>query len=197
VWARRAGPSGERASPKQFEEMKRLLDEQHGEPPETLPVEPAQRSRSPSDLLRPDGVAEIAAWIVVGFFIIYALLILGAFIFGLIVEGSRTVVGTGAAIHSDHLATASSEGRGASQAPTSVQGPDCRVNLAGFERLTPGMSHATVAGLLGCPGRETARSEHLGFSTAMYAWGGEGERALMSVLFQNDALTQKTQFGLK
>jgi hypothetical protein len=31
----------------------------------------------------------------------------------------------------------------------------------------------------------------------LYAWDGEGERALMSVLFQNDALVQKTQFGLK
>ena len=95
------------------------------------------------------------------------------------------------------IATASSGGHGASQTPTSVQGPHCRVNLSGFERLTPGMSHATVAGLLGCPGREISRSEHMGFSTAMYAWDGEGERALMSVLFQNDALAQKNQFGLK
>jgi len=42
-----------------------------------------------------------------------------------------------------------------------------------------------------------SRSEHRGFSTAMYAWDGEGERALMSVLFQNDALAQKKEFGLK
>ncbi len=95
------------------------------------------------------------------------------------------------------VATASSGGYGASQTPTSVQGPDCRVNLSGFEQPTPGMSHATVAGLLGCPGQETARSEHMGFSTAMYSWDGAGERALMSVLFQNDALAQKNQFGLK
>ena len=106
-------------------------------------------------------------------------------------------VGAGTDSQLDNLATASSGERGASQAPTPVQGPNCRVNLSGFERLTPGMSHATVAGLLGCPGREMSRSEHMGFSTAMYAWDGEGERALMSVLFQNDALTQKNQFGLK
>jgi len=42
-----------------------------------------------------------------------------------------------------------------------------------------------------------ARSEHLGFSTVMYSSDGEGERAILSVLFQNDALTQKNQFGLK
>jgi hypothetical protein len=95
------------------------------------------------------------------------------------------------------IATASGGERGASQAPTSVQGQDCRVNLSGFERLTPGMSYVNAAGLLGCPGREMSHSEHMGFSTAMYAWDGEGERALMSVLFQNDALAQKTQFGLK
>ena len=95
------------------------------------------------------------------------------------------------------IATASSVERNASQAPAPVQGPDCRVSLAGFERLTPGMSHAAVAGLLGCPGHEISRSEHMGFSTAMYAWDGEGERAILSVLFQNDALAQKNQFGLK
>jgi len=177
--------------------MKRLLDEQHGEPRETPPAVPVQRSRSLSDLPLPDRIAEIATWIVVGFFIIYAILILGAFIFGLIVEGSRAVVGPGWDGRSDKLTTASHGSSGASQAPTPVQGPDCRVNLSGFERLTPGMSHATVAGLLGCPGREMSRSEHMGFSTAMYAWDGEGERALMSVLFQNDALAQKNQFGLK
>jgi hypothetical protein len=95
------------------------------------------------------------------------------------------------------IATASSGERSPSQAPVPAQGQDCRVNLSGFERLTPGMSYVNAAGLLGCPGREMSRSEHMGFSTAMYAWDGEGERALMSVLFQNDALAQKTQFGLK
>src|SRR3954463_16048130 len=38
------------------------------------------------------------------------------------------------------VATASSGERNASQAPAPVQGPDCRVSLARFERLTPGMS---------------------------------------------------------
>ena len=197
MWVRRGGLSGERAGPKQFEEMKRLLDEQHGEPRETPPTGPVQQSRSLSDLPLPDRLVEIAAWIVVGFFILYAVLILGAFIFGLIVESSRTVVGAGSDSRSDPLATASSGERNASQAPAPVQGSDCRVTLAGFERLTPGMSHATVAGLLGCPGHEISRSEHMGFSTAMYAWDGEGERAILSVLFQNDALAQKNQFGLK
>jgi hypothetical protein len=183
VWARRGGLSGERAGPKQFEEMKRFLDEHHRKRSSVSRRAPVLWTRSFLSWAPP----KTAAWIAFGFFIISisTLFIMGVFVGG----GTDSQLG--------NLATASSGERGASQAPTSVQGPHCRVNLSGFERLTPGMSHATVAGLLGCPGREMSRSEHMGFSTAMYAWDGEGERALMSVLFQNDALAQKNQFGLK
>ena len=183
MWARRGGLSGERAGPKQFEDMKRVLDEHHRKRSAVSRPAPVLWTRPFLSWAPP----KTAAWIAFGFFIISisTLFIMGVF------------VGGGTDSRSDHLATASSGAHGASQAPTSVQGPDCRVNLSGFERLTPGMSHATVAGLLGCPGREMSRSEHMGFSTAMYAWDGEGERALMSVLFQNDALAQKNQFGLK
>ena len=183
MWARRGGLSGERAGPKQFEDMKRVLDEHHRKRSSVSRPAPVLWTRPFLSWAPP----KTAAWIAFGFFIISisTLFIMGIF------------VGAGTDTQFDNLATALSGERGASQAPTSVQGPDCRVNLSGFERLTPGMSHATVAGLLGCPGREISRSEHMGFSTAMYAWDGEGERALMSVLFQNDALVQKTQFGLK
>jgi hypothetical protein len=183
VWARRGGLSGERAGPKQFEDMKRVLDEHHRKRSSVSRPAPVLWTRPFLSWAPP----KTAAWIAFGFFIISisTLFIMGIF------------VGAGTDTQFDNLATALSGERGASQAPTSVQGPDCRVDLSGFERLTPGMSYTMVAGQLGCPGREMSHSEHMGFSTAMYAWDGEGERALMSVLFQNDALAQKTQFGLK
>ena len=183
MWARRGGLSGERAGPKQFEDMKRVLDEHHRKRSSVSRPAPVLWTRPFLSWAPP----KTAAWIAFGFFIISisTLFIMGVFV------GGRTES------QLDNLTTASSGERSASQAPTPVQGPHCRVNLSGFERLTPGMSHASVADLLGCPGRETARSEHMGFSTAIYAWDGEGERAILSVLFQNDALARKNQFGLK
>jgi hypothetical protein len=103
VWARRGGLSGERAGPKQFEDMKRVLDEHHRKRSSVSRPAPVLWTRPFLSWAPP----KTAAWIAFGFFIISisTLFIMGIF------------VGAGTDTQFDNLATALSGERGASQAP--------------------------------------------------------------------------------
>jgi hypothetical protein len=70
----------------------------------------------------------------------------------------------------------------------------CKVNLAKFNNMKPGMSFWQIERDVGCPGRELSRSR----STVRVTWDGQGFfGANMNATFHNDKLVAKTQFGLR
>ena len=72
------------------------------------------------------------------------------------------------------------------------------VTMANFRRLESGMSYEEVTGILGKEGEEISSSDIAGIHTVMYQWMGDtGWGANMNVMFQDDKLIQKAQFGLK
>jgi len=71
-----------------------------------------------------------------------------------------------------------------------------QVTLDNFQRIKMGMSYSEVVSILGEEGEEVSRSDFAGRTTASYDWKGEN-LAIVSVVFQNDSLLYKSQFGLK
>ena len=70
------------------------------------------------------------------------------------------------------------------------------VTMAEYSRIQDGMSYEQARGIIGATGEEQSRSEIAGFTTVMYSWmNSNGSN--MNAMFQNDALVQKAQFGLK
>lgn len=60
------------------------------------------------------------------------------------------------------------------------------------------MSPASVTMIMGSPGVLEVSSEIAGHKTEQYRWMAEsGTGANMSVMFQNDAVVMKAQFGLE
>ena len=75
---------------------------------------------------------------------------------------------------------------------------NCKVSKAKYDRLQTGISYSSAVSILGCQGEEVARSEMAGYTTVMYNWyGSRLTGANMNVMFQNNKLVQKAQFGLK
>jgi hypothetical protein len=89
--------------------------------------------------------------------------------------------------------------------PTGIIGPAKQegVTLAAFYNLRDGMSYRQVVATLGREGTLEGESVTPGFPNGelritSYAWPGRGMiGANMSVMFQNDRLTMKNQFGLE
>jgi len=65
-----------------------------------------------------------------------------------------------------------------------------------YDRLTTGMSYADVQQIMGETGEELTKNELAGITTVMYSWKN-ADGSNMNVMFQNDSLVQKAQFGLK
>jgi hypothetical protein len=74
----------------------------------------------------------------------------------------------------------------------------CKVNLAKFNNMKPGMSIWQIERDIGCSGKELSRSRFGKSSTVMVTWDGQGFfGANMNATFQNDKLVSKAQFGLR
>jgi len=91
----------------------------------------------------------------------------------------------------------------AAQLPTAFTLPQeqktsCRASLDQYQRVVTAMSYNSVRQIMGCDGKEMSRSDAAGYSTVMYEWSGETSSfGAMTVMFQNDRLVNKSQFGLK
>ena len=69
------------------------------------------------------------------------------------------------------------------------------VSLAAYDRIRPGMSYEDVGGLIG-PGTEINRTARRDMTMVMYEWRLPGG-ANVNVVFENNRLIQKAQFGLR
>jgi hypothetical protein len=78
-----------------------------------------------------------------------------------------------------------------------AQATNCKVGLAQYQSLATGMTYSRVVAVLGCEGSELSRVDMAGFKTVMYMWQGNSFAANMNVMFQNDALVSRAQFGLR
>lgn len=83
-------------------------------------------------------------------------------------------------------------------ASTQPQAPrvDDRITMTKYSQLQTGMSYNEVVAILGKPGTELSSNEIAGTKTIMYSWDA-GFGASMNAMFQNDAMMQKAQMGLR
>ena len=71
-----------------------------------------------------------------------------------------------------------------------------KFTLARYSSLQTGITYANAIGILGDPGVEVSSNQIAGFKTVMYSWKN-ANGSNMNAMFQNDALIQKAQSGLK
>jgi hypothetical protein len=72
------------------------------------------------------------------------------------------------------------------------------VTKAEYDRVKMGMSYVEVVDILGPPDEELSQSEIAGYVTVMYMWEGSGGLgANLNIMFQNDRVVNKAQFGLR
>lgn len=80
----------------------------------------------------------------------------------------------------------------------SAQNTSCDATLSAFNSLREGMSIGQVESIIGCSGELLSQADMAGYQTVMLAWSGKGSiGANMNVMFQNNALVMKSQFGLR
>lgn len=73
--------------------------------------------------------------------------------------------------------------------------PDISLTYEKYLKLKVGMSYNEVHEIIGFHGKESVRDHTAGIVTSIVDWRLYNE--YLSVIFQNDALTTKSQFGLK
>ncbi len=87
-----------------------------------------------------------------------------------------------------------------SRTETASSGPakivNDRITKAKFIELETGMSHAQAVLVIGKEGELLSENNITGFHTAMYSWAN-WDGSNMNIMFQNDRLIQKAQFGRK
>ncbi|HDR8302792.1 TPA: DUF3862 domain-containing protein [Bacillus cereus] len=72
------------------------------------------------------------------------------------------------------------------------------ISKAEFEQIQNGMTYDEVKAIIGSEGELQSESEVAGYKTVMYMFKGEGGLgANATMMFQNNELTSKSQFGLK
>lgn len=72
------------------------------------------------------------------------------------------------------------------------------ISKAEFEQIQNGMTYDEVKGIIGSEGELQSESEVAGYKTVMYMFKGEkGLGSNATMMFQNNELTSKSQFGLK
>jgi hypothetical protein len=70
------------------------------------------------------------------------------------------------------------------------------INLAKFKDIRSGMTYAQAELVIESPGEEQSRTDLAGYNTVIYAWrNDDGSNAIL--MFQNNKLVSKSQFGLK
>jgi hypothetical protein len=82
--------------------------------------------------------------------------------------------------------------------PTAVPTPVCTITLNSFQSLGMGTSYEDAVRILGCKGDEVSRTDIAGLgNSAIYTWH-EPKTTFPSVtvMFSNDKLISKSQFGL-
>lgn len=70
------------------------------------------------------------------------------------------------------------------------------VTMASYQQLQTGMSYDQAVAIIGSPGEEVSRNDIAGISTVMYSWSNP-DGSNMNAMFQDSALVQKAQFGLR
>lgn len=84
--------------------------------------------------------------------------------------------------------------------PAPVESAGVTISKAEYDQLENGMSYKKVVALVGGEGEQLSETGSPGeeFYTAMYSYDGEGGLgANVSLIFQDDKLMTKSQFGLK
>ncbi len=71
-----------------------------------------------------------------------------------------------------------------------------RITKAKFLELETGMSYAQAVLVIGKEGELLSENNIAGFHTAMHSWAN-WDGSNMNIMFQNNRLIQKAQFGLK
>ena len=69
------------------------------------------------------------------------------------------------------------------------------VTKSEYEKVSEGMSYSQVRAIIGCDGEEMSHSDYSGISTIMYSWKNSNG-SNMIVMFQDDRLINKSEFGL-
>jgi hypothetical protein len=70
------------------------------------------------------------------------------------------------------------------------------VTMSEFSGLRAGMTYQQAIQIIGARGEEISRSDIADFKTVMYLWKN-GDGSNMNAMFQNGALVNKAQFGLR
>lgn len=73
--------------------------------------------------------------------------------------------------------------------------PMVKITAEEYAQISSGMTYEQVVEIIGEPGEEISSSDVAGISTVAYSWQNfNGSNAML--MFQDDALIQKSQFGL-
>jgi hypothetical protein len=70
------------------------------------------------------------------------------------------------------------------------------VTFEKYQKIENGMTYEQVKQIIGHEGEELSQNEIAGIKTIMYQWVNKNG-SNMNAMFQNDAVVQKSQFGLK
>jgi ribosomal protein S17E len=70
-----------------------------------------------------------------------------------------------------------------------------KITMEKYNQVATGMTYEQVKAILG-EGTEMSKNEMAGYVTVMYMWQNK-DGSNMNVMFQNDAVNNKAQFGLK
>jgi hypothetical protein len=79
---------------------------------------------------------------------------------------------------------------------TLAPSPQKSATVANYNKLQTGMSYSEVVELLGPPDREIKSRETNGAYAVTCTWGGD-QLGSINVVFQDDRLVQKSQYGLQ
>ncbi len=102
------------------------------------------------------------------------------------------------------LTTMCEEGTGSSsEESSSLEEPDSPSALGGdivtkdeYQKIKTGMTYSEVVAIIGAEGEEMSSSGEGRFRTIMFMWQNTSG-SNMTVMFQNDKLNTKAQFGLE
>lgn len=72
------------------------------------------------------------------------------------------------------------------------------MSMEEYNKIQTGMTYKKVVEITGGEGTELSSNEIGGYKTIIYKWDGEGSiGANANIIFQNDAVMSKAQYGLK
>jgi hypothetical protein len=83
-----------------------------------------------------------------------------------------------------------------SPSSSSSSTPSAKITLSQYNQVKDGMSYSQVAAILGAQGKPVSDSKFGSVKTEAYSWDG-GNFASVSIIFQNNKVVSKSQFGLE